>query len=389
MSHLARTVIAVVLGVSVAPLIAAPAPSPAQGQAPKPAAAGAKPQAPAKPQAAATEALATTDELHQLFGEGKYKETLQKLTRVLALKGNAAKAYDRHDLLRLKAETHLRQKETAAASAAFELAAKEAPDEKAKAADVASAMLVKRSRNGSFTPTAAKKSASGGTGAVAAGAKAGGDLGAKAAAPASGPIDITDPEKRKEAFAAMLAEQKQQVAPKLKAGKEAKSLPPLVEALQATGPLRTLERAATGDDAEVKSMVQDLSDRAEKMMGDALKQMTKTVADIEASANDYKPVATAVRNPLGTGGVMMEHGYRKKGLMTPDVQDLKRIISDCQRLVPATKELADALGSSGEEFQQIGKDAAALHDKAREVLTHDYANEYTRAPRPDRNLRPR
>ena len=396
-----RSVVLHALTVSVALLCAALAPAPGQepapapGQEPAPAQAP-KPAAGAKAQAAAPEALPTTDEMHQLFNEGKYKETLQKLSRVLALKGGAGKAYDRHDLLVLKAETHLRQKESSAASTAFELAAKEAPDEKAKATDVASAMLVKRSRNLTFTPTAKKASAGGaggpgGAGAVAAGAgaKAGVEGGAKAGAAPSGPIDITDPEKRKEAFAAMFAEQKQQVAPKLKAGTAAKSLPPLVEALQATGPLRTLELAATGEDAEAKAMVQDLSQRAQKMMGDALKQMTTAVTEIEAAANDYRPVATAVRNPLGGAGVMMERGYRKRGLMTPDVQELKRIVSDCQRLVPATNELADALGASGEEFKQIGKDAAALHDKAKTVLTHDYANEYTRAPRPERNVRPR
>ena len=370
----ARTLIATVLTASTTLWCAAMEPAPAQ--APRPAAgAAAKPQA----AAAASDALPTTDEIHQLFNEGKYKETLQKLSRVLALKGNSAKAYDRHDLLNLKAETHLRLKESSAAATAFELAAKEAPDEKAKATDAASAMLVKRSKSLTFTP-AAKKAPAAGAGAVAAGAKAGGA--------ASGPLDITDPGQRKEAFAAMFAEQKQQVAPKLKAGKDAKSLPPLVEAIQATGPLRTLELAATGEDAEAKSMVQELSARAQKMMGDALQQMTKTVADIEAAANDYRPVATAVRSPFGGGGVMMERGYKKRGLMTPDVQDLKRIVSDCQRLVPATREMADALGASGEEFKQIGKDAAALHDKAKQVLTYDYANDYTRAPRPERNARP-
>jgi hypothetical protein len=339
----------------------------APAQAPKPG--GAKPQAagPAAGGAGAADALPNADDVHQLFNEGKYKETLQKLARLLALKGDAAKAYDRHDLLVLKAESHLRQKEATAAVAAYEQAAKEAPDAKAKAVDAATPLLIKRSKNLTFTPPAKK-----GAGAAS-----------------SEPIDITDPEKRKEAFAAMFTELKEQAAPKFKAAKDAKSLPPIADALKVAGNLRTLEVAATGDDAEVKGMVQDLAARAKKMMADAIDGMTKAVADIEASANNLQPARTITRSPLPGGGAFGESTYRKRGLMTPDVNELKRIISDMQKLAPAAKEMGMAMGDSGEEFTQIAKNAADLHDKAREVLTHDYANDYTRSNRPvrDRNVR--
>src|SRR5687768_9382169 len=162
-------------------------------------------------------------------------------------------------------------KESSAAATAFEQAAKEAPDDRAKAVDAASVLLVKRSRNLTFTP-AAKKGANAGRPAAAE------------------PLDITDPEKRKEAFAAMFAEQKEQVAPRVKAAKDAKALPPIVQALEAAGGLRTLEIAATGEDAEVKGMVADLSDKALKMMAGAVADMTKAVDLIDQSANDLKPV---------------------------------------------------------------------------------------------------
>src|SRR5213075_3595191 len=97
--------------------------------------------------------------------------------------------------------------------------------------------------------------------------------GAKAGEKAE-PIDIADPEKRKAAFAALYAEQKDELAPKLKAAKDAKTLPPLLDALQAAGNLRSLELAATGEDGEVKAMVQDLSGRAQKMLTHALKDMS-------------------------------------------------------------------------------------------------------------------
>ena len=329
---------------------------------------GAKPQAAGAGGAAgagASDALPNADDVHQLFNDGKYKETLQKVARLLALKGDAAKAYDRHDLLVLKAESHLRQKEAPAAIAAYEQAAKEAPDDKTKAVDVATPLLIKRSKNLTFAPPAKKGAA------------------------AAEPIDITDPEKRKEAFAAMFAEQKEQSAARIKAAKDARSLPPIAEALKSAGSLRTLEVAATGDDADVKSMVQDISDKAQKMVSDALARMTKAVDDIQASANDLQPTRTLTRNPLPGGGVMAESSYKKRGLLTPDVQELKRVMADCQKLVPTVKEMSASLGDGGDALAQTGKDAAALYDKARDVLNHDYANDYSKSPRTARDRQPR
>ena len=82
-----------------------------------------------------------------------------------------------------------------------------------------------------------------------------------------------------------------------------------------------------------------------------------------------------------------ERSYKKRGLTTQDMNDLKRVIADCKKLVPAVKELMDKLGDSGEEFKQIGKDAVEVGNKANEVLKADYANAYTRSPRSDRERR--
>jgi hypothetical protein len=357
----------------------------------------ATPHAGAAPHAAATanaganvgaNALPTTDEIHQLFKDEKYKETLQRLSRVLALKGEAAKAYDRHDLLRLRGETQLKLKDVTGAATSFEQAAKEAPDDKARAVDLATQAVIKRSKNLTFTPSS-KKAAKAGAGAAAAGGAVAAGAGEKAGEK-SGPIDVGDPEKRKDAFAVLFAEQKADVEPKLKAAKDAKTLPPVVDALQAAGGLRNLELAATDDDAQVKAMVQDLSARAQKMMSGAVKDMTDTVAQIEESANRLQEVMTPVRGPGGLGGVggaYAERSYKKRGLMTPDVKDLRRVIADCQKLVPAVKELVDKLGESGEEFKQIGKDAVDVGNHAQKVLTTDYADSYTRSPRNDRDRR--
>src|SRR5688572_20301841 len=127
----------------------------APAAAQKPPAARPAPNAAAKPGAAA--AKATAEEIKALMDEGKHREALQKLSRALALKGDAAKQYDRHELLRAKAEAHLNIKDTAAAASAFAAAAKEAPDDASRAQDKASEIVVKRSKNLVFTPKPSKK----------------------------------------------------------------------------------------------------------------------------------------------------------------------------------------------------------------------------------------
>ena len=324
--------------------------------------------------------LPTTDEIHQLFKDEKYKETLQRLSRVLALKGEAAKAYDRHDLLRLRGEAQLKLKDVSGAATSFEQAAKEAPDDKARAVDLATQIVIKRSKNQTFTPAPRKGAKSADKGPEQAAGKL----------DKSGPIDVGDPEKRTDAFAALFAEQKAEVEPKLKAAKDAKSLPPVVDALQAAGGLRNLELAATGDDAQVKALVQEIAARAQKMMAGAVRDMTDTVTQIEESANRLQEVMTPVRGPGGLGGVggaYAERSYKKRGLTTPDMKDLRRVIADCQKLVPAVKELVDKLGDSGEDFKPIGKDAVEVGTRAQKVLTTDYADSYTRSPRNERDRR--
>src|SRR5580765_6335680 len=85
--------------------------------------------------AAGAEALPTAAEIHQLYDEAKYPQVLQKLQRVLILKGEAAKPYDRHDLLRLRGETQLHLKAQAPAAQSFTEAAAATDDAAAIAMD--------------------------------------------------------------------------------------------------------------------------------------------------------------------------------------------------------------------------------------------------------------
>ena len=308
------------------------------------------------------EAPPDVGEIRKLLDEGKAREALQKLSRALALKGKAASVYDRYDLLRLKAEAHLRLKDASAATSAFAAAAKETEDEVARAECKASEIVIKRSKNLQFTPKADKKNQK------------------------PQPIDIADPEKRKEAFASLLAEEKAEAAPKLKAARDAKTLPPIIEALKLIGDMRMLELAATGADGGADDSSKSLTDQALKLMSDAVKDMADLVADVEVAANDLQEISVPARGPNGTA--TLDRTYRRRGLMTQDTRDLKSTIADLKKLVPLARELAKSLGDEGKPFEKLAEDGAAVGNKAHEVLTTDYSNDAGTMRRETRLKRP-
>jgi hypothetical protein len=294
----------------------------------------------------AGEGAPSADEIKKLMDAGSYREALQKLSRALAVKGDGAKLYDRHELLRMKAEAHLNLKDAAASSGAFAAAAKEAKDDTARAEDKASELVVKRSKNLQFTPKPGKK-------------------GEKA-----DPIDISTPEKRKAAYAALLEEEKAEAEPALKAAKGSKTLPPIIEALKKLGDVRMLELAATGADAEASKSSEELAGQAHKLMDGEVQDKADLVKDIETSANDVQPVRTPMQN-VG-GRAVAFSSYKKRGLMTRDVQDLRGVIAEMKKLVPAARELAQALGEQGKQFTKVADDGEAVGNQAQKVLTTDY-----------------
>jgi hypothetical protein len=341
--------------------------APVEKAAPAPAEKVAPARAPAVKAAVPAKAVAepppSADEIRKALDDGEPRDALQKVGKALALKGPAAGQYDRHELWRLKAEAHLRLKDVSAASTAFAAAAKEAGNDAARAEDKASEIVIKRSKNLTFTPKVSKK-------------------GAKAE-----PIDISDPEKRKDAFAALLEEEKAEAAPKLKAARGAKTLPPIVDALKVIADLRMLELAATGADAAADETTQALSDQAHKLMDDAVQDMAALVKDVDASANELVPIAVPGR---GAGGrtATLEPSVRRRGLSTPDMQDLKRTIADLKKLVPMARELAEALGDAGKGFEKVAEDGAAVGNRAHELLTTDYGNDTSMLRRETRMKRP-
>ena len=102
------------------------------------------------------ESAPTTDQIYASFEDADYPKVLKQGAGALSVKGDAAAAYDRHELLVLKGETFVRQKNFAAAAEAFDAAARATIVETKAAVDRSTAELMRRSKAGVYTPAAGK-----------------------------------------------------------------------------------------------------------------------------------------------------------------------------------------------------------------------------------------
>ena len=330
--------------------------------------------------AAPTDALPTRTEMDESFEAGDYPRTLQQVARALAVKADAAGDYDRYDLLILKAEAHLRLKNTAAAAAAFDEAAKSAAHAKGVAVGTVSAELVRRSRNLQYTPSPQKK-----------------EKGAAAAAGPADPIDITDADGRARAFTAMLEDAKGKVVAEVKAAKAAATLAPIVDALAMLRDLRLLELAAEDESGAAAEMAAGLAERARALAERPVQQMAEQVAKVEEAASreytDYTPRRNA-------GGRVTRVTSGVTGPTAPQSAELRRIVAECRGIHESIARIAVVLagrpdarrgakggGAKGggdqdagvlggavlDELAAVAKDADAVRNRAQEVLRLAYA----------------
>ncbi|MDB5294634.1 MAG: hypothetical protein JWO31_617 [Phycisphaerales bacterium] len=327
----------------------APAPSePAPGPDTRPAGV----RAPAT-QPAAAELLPTAGDLQGLFDRGDYPTLLRQLPKVLLLRGRAATAYDRYALLLLKAETHLRMKTFGPAAAAFRDAAV-AADDPAKAAYAAAVeLLLKRSPNATYQPGPTKK-----------------------VKPAT--IDVTDPDARKAALAALLVDELTAAAPGIEAAMLGGTPAELVEAVRVLGRLDVLDRAAEVGD-EAKRSVADLRSRGAAHVARRLEQLKARHDEARDSATGRvrSPAPVAGPNAAGLSGAKRFGGMgrgaeprvARRGLSAEDVRDLKEIVSVCEQLAPPNRRLTDpAAAGAAPELRALSDTAEQLGRAASQTL---------------------
>jgi hypothetical protein len=307
--------------------------------------------------AAGAEALPTAAEIHELFDQGKYPQVLQKLQRVLILKGAAAKPYDRHDLLRLRGETQLRLKTPVPAAQSFAEAAEATDDAAAVAVDRATALLIKRSQQQAYTPK----------------------NNGKGKAPET--IPIIEPESRKKAMAALFEDELTAAGPKLKSVADAKQLSVILDAVPFIRDLRSLELAATEKDERTKKVLGELGTHARELLAKAVKDEGKRVDDIEKTANETVQIQDYGRDPKSNGrGTTIQTEWKKRGLNRNDAGTLRDSLALMEKVAGACREMTDAIGDKSTDFAPVRADVEKVAKKADSVLNTDYTRRYTRPP---------
>ena len=295
------------------------------------------------------EPLPSMQELQQLQTDKQWQPLLQKLQRVLSLRGDAAANYDRYALLMMKGEAHAQLKQPAPATSAFADAAKEAQADKNRAAVASStALLIKRSqsfvykrKSPSTQPTDPKE------------------------------IDVLDPAKRKDGFVALAADELAALQPKVKSATTANNLKPVVELMKSMSDLRNAELAAEGNTTKSDSLLPPLAAHSKELSAKYVADQKRIVDNIEHTANQTIDVGPDRRGAYQ--GRSLERKFKKRGLMSNDQTALKNAIQACTEIALGDKEMADAFGADlGKPLLDVAADAKGVADKADVVLKADY-----------------
>jgi hypothetical protein len=271
----------------------------------------------------------TMGDVRDLYEQGDYPRLLQQVSRALAVRGQAAKDYDRYDLLVLKGEGHLNLKNPSASAEAFDEAAKYAADEQAAALARSMAELVRRTKGQPYTPPAKKGQ------------------------PPPAPIDVLDRKQRPAAFAGLYDEYEAKVRAAVKTASASTQLPPMLDAFRMLYDLRWLELAVTSGDARTVELAEPLTVRARSVMARAVSQMSKTVDDVkEATLRAY------------------DAGLLRSGGVTRDNKAvLRQLAADCDRITGVAVDLKKVFpADQADALRTLGDDAAEVAAYARNVL---------------------
>lgn len=298
----------------------------------------------------AADPLPSIAELQQLQTDKQWQPLLQKLQRVLSLRGDAAKNFDRYDLLMMKGEALAQLKQPGPATSAFNEAAKESQTDKNRAA-VASAtgLLIKRSQSFVY----------------------------KRKSPTTQPsdpkeIDVLDPTKRKDGFAALAADERAVLQPKVKSATSANNLKPVIELMKSMEDLRNAELAADGNTSKSDSLLPPLAAHSKELSAKYVAEQKRIVDNIERTANQAIDVGPDRRGAYQ--GRSFERKFKKRGLMSADQSALKSAMQACTEIAQGDKEMAEAFGADlGKPLLDVATEAKAVADKAEVVLKTDYS----------------
>jgi hypothetical protein len=300
-----------------------------------------------------------------MLSEGKHADVLKHVAKLIQLRGDAAKSYDRYELLCLRGEAALRGKANTMAMDAFSQASRATDDPQKQAVARATEILIRRSKPLGYVPRTAAPA--GGEPRVAKAPAA-----AAPKAQASQPIPIMEAADRKQAFAALFADEFAVVDPKVKAATKSNALPPVIDAIKSVGDLRAVEIAANGSATQTKGITADMGAHAHMLIAGTLQPMEQRVEQCWESAS--RPTLTERGgNTYSLPGMW--------GLNSAEQNELKNVVATCEKVQPIATELASVTDAA--ELIADAQMAQKLQARATEVLTYDYPNngKYNKSPK--------
>lgn len=308
-------------------------------------------------QAAAPEPLPTADEIHKLYDDKEYQAVLQKLVRVLQLKGQAAQAYDRVDLLMIRGESLLQLKQQAAAIEAFDSAFKEAtapqqntvrkPEQVAQVR--ATNLLMHQAHSFAYTPKHLD------------------------AGQAPGPISLLDLAQRDAAFKSLLFDQLTELDPKVKSATRGTTMGPIIQLIRSLGDVRAVELTVTKATKQTDALFVTMADRALTLMDAEVDRLAPAEQTISRAAHQKSQHTLVQRD--GKGNVVGQTTtVTVRGLYTNDTRDLKQIVSTCQQIASASHDFqAVTTGKQATDFNTLTTKAEKLVTDASQTLNDDYS----------------
>ena len=296
----------------------------------------------ARPAAPQPLPLPSPEEVRKLLSAGDAQGAMKQINRLLALRGKAAEGFDRYELLTLKGDAHLKLKANEAALASFRQAGAATEDPQQQAVARATELLIKRSKNQAYTP---KKAARGGK---------------------AEPIDITDPDSRQKALAALFVDEVAPLVPKVEAAKDARTVAPMITAMAAAREVQFLERAANGSADQVGGMIEALATAGEEMLGKVVERATKRVDRITALANETEQIRQVI--PTSSGSYRTVLVPARRGIKSNDVVELKNVIDACDEVVAQARAMAEARGGDEDAVEDLTDSAEDLKVHVQRML---------------------
>lgn len=290
----------------------------------------------------------TIEDVQRALEERDFTTTVKTASRLLGLRGRAGEGISRFQLFMLKAEGQIGQKQPAAAIESLQAALKETSDPHEQSLTRITTLLLRRATGLTYVPKTTPPD------------------GLK-----PGPIDLTDRDKRKSAFAALLDDELTALRPKIKSANSSQSLMVIFPVLKQVEDLAALDMLANGNDDKTLQITGGLVDHARMLITTALKGMWQRVDDIEKLATQSTP--TQLNVPDGRGGYLSRTTQQKTGLSQANKRELTDTISSCEQIQSA----ASAFGPSAKTdrgWAAITSDATRVSARARDVLNASYSD---------------